>query len=68
MENATARIVSVRIGFAIDEVDAIVPKLEIAAGTVVTKPQDSEWGRRAVLKDPDGHAVEIVTAAQALRR
>ena len=30
---------------------------------VVTPPSDSEWGRRAVVKDLDGHIVELVTKA-----
>jgi len=28
---------------------------------VVSAPSDSEWGRRAVLKDFDGHTVELAT-------
>lgn len=27
----------------------------------MTEPTDTEWGRRAVVKDFDGHTVELVT-------
>ena len=51
----------VRIGFSIDGVDAYIDKLVWAGGKVVEKPHDSEWGRRAVVADPDGHKVELLT-------
>ena len=51
----------VRIGFSIDGVDAYIDKLVQAGGRVVEKPHDSEWGRRAVVADPDGHKVELLT-------
>lgn len=28
---------------------------------IVSSPADSEWGRRAVVKDLDGHTVELLT-------
>lgn len=52
---------SVRIGFSIDCVDPYLDKLVEKGGEVVSGPKDSEWGRRAVVKDPDGHTVELVT-------
>lgn len=51
----------VRIGFSVDDVDSIVEMLANAGGIIVTHSHDSEWGRRAVMKDPDGHTVELVT-------
>ena len=50
-----------RIGFSVDDVDSVVEMLQEAGGTIVSDPHDSEWGRRAVMKDPDGHAVELLT-------
>jgi lactoylglutathione lyase len=50
-----------RIGFSIDDVDGVVRLLVEAGAQVVTAPADSEWGRRAVVKDLDGHVVELVT-------
>ena len=50
-----------RIGFTVESVDDTVAKLSKIGVTVVTSPTDSEWGRRAVVKDFDGHSVELVT-------
>jgi predicted lactoylglutathione lyase len=50
-----------RIGFKIESVDDLVDKLSKIGATVVTPPSDSEWGRRAVVKDFDGHTIELLT-------
>lgn len=50
-----------RIGFQVDDVDGIVRLLSRIGATVLTPPGDSEWGRRAILKDFDGHVVELLT-------
>ena len=52
---------STRIGFSVDDVDSIVEMLLAVGGELVTPARDSEWGRRAVVKDLDGHAVELIT-------
>jgi predicted enzyme related to lactoylglutathione lyase len=51
----------VRIGFGMDAVDTYLDGLVKAGGTIIQAPADSEWGRRAVIADPDGHRVELVT-------
>jgi catechol 2,3-dioxygenase-like lactoylglutathione lyase family enzyme len=51
----------VRIGFRVDSVDELVPLVSEAGAEVVSGPHDSEWGRRAVVRDLDGHVVELVT-------
>lgn len=52
---------SARIGFVVDDVDALVGRLGAIDGArVVSPPKDSEWGRRAVVADPDGHRVELI--------
>jgi len=51
----------VRIGFNMDAVDPYLEALVEAGGTIIQTPADSEWGRRAVVADPDGHRVELVT-------
>jgi len=43
--------VGVRIGFQVAEVDELVARLSPMGVQVVTAPTDSEWGRRAVVKD-----------------
>jgi predicted enzyme related to lactoylglutathione lyase len=48
-----------RLGFAVADVDAAVRSLEAAGGTTVHKPQQTAWGYRAVIRDPDGRAVEL---------
>ena len=44
-----------------DDVDAIVPMLLEIGAELVSSVADSEWGRRGVVKDLDGHIVELLT-------
>jgi lactoylglutathione lyase len=54
---------STRIGFSVDDVDAAVAELAGLAGVqILSAAKESEWGRRAVVADPDGHRVELVAA------
>jgi predicted enzyme related to lactoylglutathione lyase len=54
---------STRIGFEVSDVDDAAGKLSSFPGArLVTAPEDSEWGRRAVIAAPDGHRVELVAA------
>jgi catechol 2,3-dioxygenase-like lactoylglutathione lyase family enzyme len=50
-----------RIGFRVDSVDGVVKLLAKLGAVVLSPPADSEWGRRAVVKDFDGHVIELVT-------
>ena len=52
---------STRIGFSVDDVDSIVPMLIAISAELISPTADSEWGRRAVVKDLDGHIVELLT-------
>ena len=55
---------STRIGFAVAGIDEAVAKLAAAPGaSLITPPKDSEWGRRAVVADPDGHRIELLESA-----
>ena len=49
-----------RIGFRVPSLEAAISALSAFPGSVVSPPKDSEWGRRAVVSDPDGHRVELV--------
>ncbi len=49
-----------RLGFQVFNVDLLVTQLQKEDITVLTKPSTSEWGRRAVVVDPDGHRVELI--------
>ncbi|MDB4793156.1 bleomycin resistance protein [bacterium] len=50
-----------RFGFNVAEVDVVVALLSEIDATIVVEATDTEWGRRAVVKDFDGHIVELVT-------
>jgi len=52
---------NVRIGFNVDDVDSVVDILRKIGAKIVTPPSNTQWGRRAVVKDFDGHTVEIIT-------
>ncbi len=49
-----------RLGFQVLDVDSLVIRLQKENFTVITKPSVSEWGRRAVVVDPDGHRIELI--------
>src|SRR5688500_198944 len=55
-----ASTLGTRIGFRVPSVDAAVAALRDYPGAIVPAPRDSEWGRRAVVADPDGHRVELL--------
>jgi len=47
------------IGFQVDNLDKIVEALSDLEGSILSFPQDSPWGRRMVIQDPDGRAIEL---------
>jgi len=49
-----------RIGFAIGSLDETLAAIRDYPQAVISPPKDSEWGRRAVVADPDGHRVELL--------
>ena len=55
-----ASTLGTRIGFRVPSVDAALAALSDYPNAVVTPARDSEWGRRAVVSDPDGHRVELL--------
>ena len=48
-----------RVGIRVRGLDSLVPGLSALGGQVVTPAEDSPWGRRAVVRDPDGHTLEL---------
>ena len=50
-----------RIGFNVESVDDALELLSALEVEVVSPAKDSKWGRRAVVRDLDGHTVELVT-------
>ena len=49
----------VRLGFRVASVDNVTAGASEAGHAVLSPPNESSWGRRAVLGDPDGRRVEI---------
>jgi predicted enzyme related to lactoylglutathione lyase len=45
-----------RLGFLVTDVDEMLERMD---AEVLSKPTDSEWGRRAVVVDPEGRRVEL---------
>lgn len=60
-KNADEITTNTRFGFSVNHVDGVVELLREVHATIVTEPTDTEWGRRAVVKDFDGHTIELVT-------
>src|SRR5690349_9833084 len=48
-----------RVGFCVPSLDAALAALKDHADAVIAPATDSEWGRRAVVADPDGHRIEL---------
>lgn len=47
------------IGFQVEDLDHVLEILTTAGVTILTEPQVKDWGRRAVVQDPDGRAIEL---------
>jgi lactoylglutathione lyase len=48
-----------RLGFYVSDMNATLSLLRINGDAVVEEPRESPWGLRAVVRDPDGRAVEL---------
>lgn len=63
LSKTSAATSSTRIGFRVPSVDAVMAQFRpISAASIISEPQASEWGKRAVIADPDGHRVELTQA------
>jgi lactoylglutathione lyase len=51
--------VTTRVGFAVSALAEQLAKLEAAGVAIVSPLRQSSWGLRAVVRDPDGRAVEL---------
>jgi lactoylglutathione lyase len=54
-----ANVIPTRIGFRAEAVDRLVDSVRRAGFVVHSAPRDSQWGRRAVVCDPEGNRVEL---------
>jgi len=50
---------STRLGFIVDDVDVTLARMN--SDSILSRPSNSEWGRRAVVSDPDGHRIELLS-------
>jgi lactoylglutathione lyase len=50
---------STRLGFAVDGLADVIGILEESGSPVISRPKETRWGVRAVVRDPDGRAVEL---------
>jgi lactoylglutathione lyase len=51
-----------RIGFRVKNVAAQFDRALAFGGEAITPPRASDWGGRAVVRDPAGHIVELLEA------
>ena len=49
-----------RVGFAVGNIEETIENLRNEGHTIKQEIADSPWGKRAVVIDPDGHAVELI--------
>jgi len=49
-----------RVGFCVSSVDDVIQALSDYPTAIISQPKDSEWGRRAIVADPDGHRLELL--------
>jgi catechol 2,3-dioxygenase-like lactoylglutathione lyase family enzyme len=50
---------TIRLGFAVAYLDEVVEALRAIGTPVTEQPRATDWGYRAVVRDPDGRAVEL---------
>lgn len=57
----TGLIQPFRFGLKVPNLDATIASFQDAPEAILSPPKPSPWGRRAVLKDPDGHKIEFIS-------
>lgn len=50
---------STRLGFAVPDLDAVVPAAERLGARVIKPAHQTPWGTMALVEDPDGRTVEL---------
>ena len=50
---------STRLGFSVPSLTSAIDHLRALEATVLTEPSDTPYGRRAVVRDFEGHKVEL---------
>ena len=52
-------VTTVRLGFGVESIPAVLNHWRGRHCRILSEPQDSPYGLRAVVADPDGHRVEL---------
>ena len=55
----------VRLGFDVANVMGTIEAMRMAGSQIISEPKKSQWGLRAVVRDPDGRAVELYQQERA---
>jgi len=50
---------AVRLGFRVSSISTVLSHLGSAAD-IISQPSTSEWGTRCVIRDPEGHKLELL--------
>lgn len=50
---------AMRLGFAVPDLDAVWSKFAALPHSCISPPQITPWGKRALLRDPDGRTIEL---------
>lgn len=48
-----------RLGFSVDALDQVIQTLKTCNTPIASEPKATQWGQRAVVRDPDGRSVEL---------
>lgn len=62
--NTNESTISTRLGFSVPSLRDALNQLRGIQATVLTEPSDTTFGRRAVVKDFEGHKVELYEKAE----
>jgi predicted enzyme related to lactoylglutathione lyase len=50
---------SFMINFIVDDIDGVLSQVKANGGTIIGKPEDTEFGKFAWMLDPDGNKIEL---------
>lgn len=59
-QGSADKTVGVRLGFRVKSLVNTIARLQAIEGVIVSPIQESQWGVRTVVSDPDGHRLELV--------
>jgi predicted enzyme related to lactoylglutathione lyase len=64
-ETLVVRPGSLQLGFNVDNVDAFITDARMAGVRVLQDPFDQDFGRVAVIADPDGYVIQVFSPKHA---